>query len=61
MVPVEFGEEDGDVVGRGVVTFNLCDWWSILQRNDGGVGAVTQVLWLLLHTHTHTQRQRHIL
>lgn len=47
---------DSDVVGGGAVTFNFCDWWGILQRNDGRVGAVTQVLWLLLCVHTHTKR-----
>lgn len=52
-VPGQPGVVDSDVVGGRAVSFNFCDWWSIFKRNDGGVGAVTQVIWLLLHTHKH--------
>lgn len=49
VLPGQSGVVDSDAVGGGTVSFNFCDWWSFLKRNNGRVVAVTQVLRLFLH------------
>lgn len=52
------GVVDCDVVRGGALAFHFRYWRSIFQRNNGWVGAVTQILWLLLRTHAVVKRKR---